>query len=173
MLKSTPPRSPIILVYSSLNRFGATQLWMMFGEQGTKVVFALLVAGGRLTNEAKMPVWIIFLCYTMIAAGTLVGGFRIVRTMGMKLTKLDPMHGFCAETGGGVTILGVSLLGIPVSTTHTITGAIIGVGMTGGLKAVRWLMAEKIIWAWIFTVPVSGLVGAFSYYGYHYLSRYF
>jgi PiT family inorganic phosphate transporter len=137
------------------------------------ILFALLVAGGRLTNEAKMPVWIIFLCYTMIAAGTLVGGFRIVRTMGMKLTKLDPMHGFCAETGGGVTILGVSLLGIPVSTTHTITGAIIGVGMTGGLKAVRWLMAEKIIWAWIFTVPVSGLVGAFSYYGYHYLSRYF
>ncbi len=130
------------------------------------ILFALLVAGGQLANTATMPIWIIFLCHAMIAVGTMFGGFRIVRTMGMKLTKLDPMHGFCAETGGGVTILAVSHLGIPVSTTHTITGAIVGVGVTGGLRAVRWLMAERIIWAWIFTIPVSGLIGALSYYTY-------
>ena len=126
------------------------------------ILFALLVAGGTLTANDSMPVWIIFLCHAMIAAGTLAGGFRIVKTMGTKLTKLDPMHGFCAETGGGVTILAVSALGIPVSTTHTITGAIIGVGMTGGLRSVRWLLAGRIVWAWILTIPLSaGIAGAF------------
>ncbi len=128
------------------------------------ILFALLVAGGHLAVTDKMPAWIIFLCYAMIAAGTMFGGFRIVRTMGMKLTKLDPMHGFCAETGGGVTILAVSELGIPVSTTHTITGAIIGVGMTSGPRAVRWLVAGKIIWAWIFTIPVSAVIGAITFW---------
>jgi PiT family inorganic phosphate transporter len=124
------------------------------------ILFALLVAGGYLSKDAHMPVWIIFLCHAMIAAGTMAGGFRIVRTMGMKLTKLDPMHGFCAETGGGVTILAVSHLGIPVSTTHTITGAIIGVGLAGKARGVRWLMAGKILWAWILTIPISALIGA-------------
>jgi inorganic phosphate transporter, PiT family len=128
------------------------------------ILFALLVAGGYISADARMPVWIIFLCHAMIAGGTMAGGFRIVRTMGMKLTKLDPMHGFCAETGGGVAILAVSHLGIPVSTTHTITGAIVGVGMTGGMRAVRWLTAGRIIWAWIFTIPVSALIGGFTYY---------
>jgi PiT family inorganic phosphate transporter len=127
------------------------------------IMFVLLVSAGILKSNAPMPTWIIFLCYGTLAAGTLFGGFRIVRTMGMKLTKLDPMHGFCAEAGGGVTILAVSALGIPVSTTHTITGAIIGVGMTSGLKAVRWLVAGRIIWAWIFTIPVSALIGAATY----------
>jgi len=127
------------------------------------ILFALLVAAGYINTNDHMPIWIIFLCYTTIACGTLTGGFRIVRTMGMKLTKLDPMHGFCAETGGGVTILAVSSLGIPVSTTHTITGAIVGVGLTGGARAVRWLTASRILWAWIFTIPVSGLIGASVY----------
>jgi PiT family inorganic phosphate transporter len=122
------------------------------------ILFALLVAGGTLHADDAMPVWIIFLCYAVISAGTLAGGFRIVRTMGMRLTKLDPMHGFCAETGGGVTILAVSALGIPVSTTHTITGAIIGVGMTGGMRAVRWMVAGRIVWAWILTIPVSAFI---------------
>lgn len=127
------------------------------------ILFALLVAGGYLSVHAAMPIWIIFLCYAMIAAGTLAGGFKIIRTMGMKLTKLEPMNGFCAETGGGVTILAVSLLGIPVSTTHTITGAIVGVGIAKGIRSVRWMVARKILWAWIFTIPVSGLIGAFVY----------
>jgi PiT family inorganic phosphate transporter len=128
------------------------------------ILFALLVAGGQLPPDAKhIPYWIIFLSYAVIAAGTLAGGVRIIRTMGSKLTKLDPMHGFCAETGGGVTILAVSHLGIPVSTTHTITGAIAGVGLTSGFKSVRWLVAARILWAWILTIPVSGLLAALFY----------
>lgn len=131
------------------------------------IIFALLVSSGLPpqmwfqdpSNPEHIPYWVVFVCYGMIAAGTLSGGLRIVKTMGTKLTKLDPMHGFCAETGGGVTILGVSALGIPVSTTHTITGAIIGVGMVGGLRSVRWIMARKILWAWIFTIPAAGLIG--------------
>jgi PiT family inorganic phosphate transporter len=126
------------------------------------ILFALLVAGGQLQSKDPMPVWIIFLCHAMIAAGTLGGGFRIIKTMGMKLTKLEPMNGFCAETGGGVTILAVSHFGIPVSTTHTITGAIVGVGAAKGARSVRWLVAGRILWAWIFTIPASALIaGAF------------
>lgn len=132
------------------------------------IIFALLIASG--INPASwgyvetpggdgLPAWIIFTCHAMIAAGTLFGGFRIVKTMGTKLTKLDPMHGFSAETGGGVTILAVSLLGIPVSTTHTITGAIVGVGTVGGLRSVRWIVARRIVWAWVLTIPMSGLTG--------------
>lgn len=131
------------------------------------IIFALLVASGlspavwgqNPSNPDHIPVWIIMICHAMIALGTLFGGFRIVKTMGTKLTKLDPLHGFCAETGGGVTILAVSALGIPVSTTHTITGAIIGVGTVGGVRSVRWIVARKILWAWILTIPMAGLIG--------------
>ena len=131
------------------------------------IIFALLIASkidGNLWGYDPnlpdyIPFWIEMLCYATIAAGTLFGGFRIVKTMGSKLTKLDPMHGFCAETGGGVTILGVSMLGIPASTTHTITGAIVGVGMAGGVRSVRWIVARRILWAWIFTIPISAVIG--------------
>jgi len=127
------------------------------------ILFALLVAGGQLSLDSHMPIWIIFLCHAMIAAGTLVGGFRIVRTMGMRLTKLTPMNGFCAEAGGGVTILAVSALGIPVSTTHTITGAILGVGVVSRLRSVRWLVASRILWVWLLTIPVSALIASVCY----------
>jgi inorganic phosphate transporter, PiT family len=127
------------------------------------ILFALLVAGGTLSVQAPMPIWIIFLCHTVIALGTLFGGFRIVRTMGTKLTKLGPVEGFCAETGGGVTILAVSGLGIPVSTTHTITGAIVGVGMLSGLRSVRWVVAGRIVWAWILTIPMAAIIAAVCY----------
>ncbi len=127
------------------------------------ILFALLVAGGYLTTDCPMPIWIIFLCHGMIAAGTLVGGFRIVRTMGMKLTKLTPMDGFSAETAGGVTILAVSELGIPVSTTQTITGAILGVGAVNRLRSVRWIVAGRILWAWILTIPMSAFIAALCY----------
>lgn len=127
------------------------------------IIFALLVAGGQFTMDTHMPMWIILLCHAMIAAGTMFGGFRIVKTMGTKLTKLTPMNGFCAETGGGVTILAVSHLGIPVSTTHTITGAIIGVGAVNRARSVRWLVASKIVWAWVLTIPVSALIAAACY----------
>ncbi len=105
-----------------------------------------------------VPIWVVFLCHLAMGAGTFFGGWRIVRTMGHKLTKLQPIGGFCAETGGGVTILGLAQLGIPVSTTHTITGAIVGVGATRGTRAVRWGIAGRIIWAWIFTIPASALI---------------
>jgi len=127
------------------------------------ILFALLVAGGKLSIDSHMPIWIIFLCHAAIAAGTMAGGFKIVRTMGMRLTKLNPMNGFCAEFGGGVTILAVSHFGIPVSTTHTITGAILGVGLISRMRSVRWLLASRIVWAWILTIPVSGAIAAACY----------
>jgi PiT family inorganic phosphate transporter len=108
--------------------------------------------------------WIVLLTHSAIALGTFFGGWRIVRTMGYGLTKLQPIGGFAAETGGGVTILALSHAGIPVSTTHTITGAIVGVGATKGYRAVRWGLAGRIIWAWIFTIPASALVAA-GFYG--------
>lgn len=110
-----------------------------------------------------VPFWVVLLCHLAIALGTMFGGWRIVRTMGHNLTKLQPIGGFCAETGGGVTILALAHAGIPVSTTHTITGAIVGVGATKGNRAVRWGVAGRIIWAWIFTIPASALVAAVIY----------
>jgi len=127
------------------------------------ILFALLVTGGFFQSTQDPPFSLLLVCHLFIALGTLFGGFKIIRTMGMKLTKLDPMHGFCAETGGGVTILAVSALGIPVSTTHTITGAIVGVGMTSGLGAVRWMLAGRIVWAWILTIPMSAFLAGLFY----------
>lgn len=105
-----------------------------------------------------VPFWVVLSCHAAIGLGTMFGGWRIVRTMGHNLTKLQPIGGFCAETGGGVTILALAHLGIPVSTTHTITGAIVGVGSTKGTRAVRWGVAGRIIWAWVFTIPAAALV---------------
>ncbi len=110
-----------------------------------------------------VPFWVVLACQAAIALGTMFGGWRIVRTMGHNLTKLQPIGGFCAETGGGVTILALAHLGIPVSTTHTITGAIVGVGSTRGTRAVRWGVAGRIIWAWILTIPASAIVAAIMY----------
>jgi PiT family inorganic phosphate transporter len=115
-------------------------------------------------QEFHVPIWVVLCCHAAIGLGTMFGGWRIVRTMGHNLTKLQPIGGFCAETGGGVTILGLASLGIPVSTTHTITGAIVGVGATRGNRAVRWGVAGRIIWAWIFTIPASALMAALCYY---------
>jgi PiT family inorganic phosphate transporter len=110
-----------------------------------------------------VPIWVVFCCHAAIGLGTMFGGWRIVRTMGHNLTKLQPIGGFCAETGGGVTILALAHAGIPVSTTHTITGAIVGVGATRGTRAVRWGVAGRIVWAWIFTIPMSALISAATY----------
>jgi PiT family inorganic phosphate transporter len=110
-----------------------------------------------------VPFWVVLLCHLAIALGTFFGGWRIVRTMGHNLTKLQPIGGFCAETGGGVTILALAAAGIPVSTTHTITGAIVGVGATKGTRAVRWGVAGRIIWAWVLTIPMAALVAAITY----------
>jgi PiT family inorganic phosphate transporter len=116
-----------------------------------------------LPSPDTIPLWIELSAYTMISLGTLFGGWRIVHTMGTRITKLRPVGGFCAETGGAVVILLASRLGIPVSTTHTITGAIVGVGATTRLSAVRWGLAGRIVWAWVVTIPASALIAALSY----------
>jgi PiT family inorganic phosphate transporter len=118
------------------------------------------VTSGQMSAHFPVPFWVVLSCHAAIGAGTLLGGWRIVRTMGHSLTKLQPIGGFCAETGGGVTILALAHAGIPVSTTHTITGAIVGVGSTRGSRAVQWGVAGRIIWAWIFTIPASAIVAA-------------
>ncbi len=127
------------------------------------ILFALLVAGGHCLATDPIPTWVVLLSYTFISLGTLGGGMRIVHTTGTKLTRLEPVHGFCAETGGGVTILAVSALGIPVSTTHTITGAIVGVGAARNVRSVRGIVARRILWAWVLTIPMSGLIAAGAY----------
>jgi len=129
------------------------------------IIWMLLIATGYAAAEDKSPpTWTILGCYMAIAAGTLFGGWRIVKTMGQKITKLKPVGGFCAETGGALTLFLATSLGIPVSTTHTITGAIVGVGSTQRASAVRWGVAGNIVWAWIFTIPASAFVAAVAYW---------
>ena len=113
--------------------------------------------------EFAIPLWLILACHAAIALGTLFGGWRIVKTMGMRVTKLRPVGGFCAETAGAITLFGASAAGIPVSTTHTITGAIVGVGSTQRASAVRWGVAGRIVWAWILTIPASAAIAALCY----------
>ncbi len=127
------------------------------------IISILLFTNGYLGNEFYVPFWVIIISHTAIGLGTLAGGWKVIRTMGMKLTHLKPVGGFCAETAGAAVLVGTALAGIPVSTTHTITGAVMGVGMIKRLTAVRWGVAGKIIWAWILTIPLSGLCGALTY----------
>ena len=127
------------------------------------IITGLLVASGILA-EFEVPLWVVLISHAAIALGTLFGGWRIVKTMGTKITKLQPIGGFSAETAGAVTLVGATLGGIPVSTTHTITGAIIGVGSTKRLSAVKWGVAGRIVWAWVLTIPISAAVAAVVYY---------
>jgi PiT family inorganic phosphate transporter len=128
------------------------------------VIWMLLIAAGHVSTADRMPpAWVIWSCYLAIALGTMLGGWRIVKTMGQRITKLKPVGGFCAETGGAITLFLATGLGIPVSTTHTITGAIVGVGSTRRASAVRWGVAGNIVWAWVFTIPASALIAALFY----------
>jgi PiT family inorganic phosphate transporter len=152
----------------SLSLEGGEELSKLTREQSGKAVAVFgeraQVAGGPgLRIKDHIAWWIILLCHAAIGLGTYFGGWRIVKTMGSKITKLQPYGGFCAEAGGGVTILAMSHFGIPVSTTHTITGAIVGVGATRRLSAVRWGVARSVVWAWVLTIPASGLVAALAY----------
>ncbi|MFD0667204.1 anion permease [Ramlibacter sp. MAHUQ-53] len=129
------------------------------------IIWMLLIATGyTAASDKSPPSWVIVSCYVAIAAGTMFGGWRIVKTMGQKITKLKPVGGFCAETGGALTLFLATALGIPVSTTHTITGAIVGVGSTQRASAVRWGVAGNIVWAWILTIPASAFVAAIAYW---------
>jgi inorganic phosphate transporter, PiT family len=127
------------------------------------IIAVVLFANGYLGATFHVPYWVVLMAHAAIAGGTLAGGWRIVKTMGMRITKLQPVGGFCAETAAAIALLGVSLAGIPVSTTHTISGAIIGVGATRRLSAVRWGVARRIVWAWVFTIPAAATVAALSY----------
>jgi len=128
------------------------------------IIWMLLIAGGYSGANESLPLWVVVSCYAAIGLGTLFGGWRIVKTMGQKITKLKPVGGFCAETGGAITLFIATILGIPVSTTHTITGAIVGVGSAKKMSAVRWGVAGNIVWAWIFTIPASAFIGAVAWW---------
>lgn len=129
------------------------------------IIWMLLIAAGiSQAGESMPPTWVIISCYVAIGFGTLFGGWRIVKTMGQRITKLKPVGGFCAETGGAMTLFIATALGIPVSTTHTITGAIVGVGSSRKVSAVRWGVAGGIVWAWVLTIPCSALIAAIAWY---------
>ncbi|MEI2301170.1 inorganic phosphate transporter [Ensifer sp. MJa1] len=128
------------------------------------IIAVLLFSQGYLGSEFYVPFWVVITCQAAIALGTLFGGWRIVHTMGSKITKLNPMQGFCAETGGAITLFAATWLGIPVSTTHTITGAIIGVGAARRVSAVRWGLAGNIVIAWFITMPAAAAISALSYF---------
>ena len=126
------------------------------------IIAGVLLAGGYI-KVFTIPIWVIVAAYTAIALGTLAGGWRIIHTMGSKITKLQPVHGFAAETGAAIALLTATSLGIPVSTTHAITGSIVGVGATRRLSAVRWGVAGQIIWAWLLTIPAAAIIGSVTY----------
>ncbi len=156
------------LIFKKLQLFSAAIYSISHGmndAQKTMGIIALvLYSGGYLGPTFHIPFWVVIACYTVLALGTMSGGWRIVKTMGTKITKLQPMGGFCAETAAALSIIGASFAGIPVSTTHTITGAIMGVGSTRRLSAVRWGVAGNIVWAWVLTIPVSGVLSAGIYF---------
>jgi PiT family inorganic phosphate transporter len=128
------------------------------------IIAVLLFAHGKLGPEFHVPFWVVISCQAALGLGTLLGGWRIVHTMGSKITRLSPQQGFCAETGGAITIFLATHIGVPISTTHTITGAIVGVGASRRVSAVRWNVAGRIVWAWVITLPASGMIAA-GFYG--------
>ena len=128
------------------------------------IIAVLLFTTGHLGTEFYVPFWVILAAHAALGLGTMAGGWRIVKTMGMRITKLRPVGGFCAETGGAVTLIGTAIAGIPVSTTHTITGSIMGVGATQRFSAVRWGVAGNILWAWILTIPASAVIAGAAWF---------
>lgn len=139
-------------------------------QKSMGIIWVALIVTGYSTTEDSIAMWIVLSCQTAIALGTLTGGWRIVKTMGQKITKLKPFEGFCAETAGALTLFGATHFGIPVSTTHTITGAIIGAGARKGVSAVKWGVTRSIFWSWILTIPVSGIIGALIFYLLHFIN---
>lgn len=132
-------------------------------QKSMGLIYAAMIVSGEITKETPMPEWIALACYTAMGLGTMIGGWKIVKTMGEKITKLKPFEGVCAETAGAVTLFGVSIVGIPVSTTHTITGSIFGVGARNRASSVKWGVARDILKAWILTIPASAAVSALTF----------
>jgi PiT family inorganic phosphate transporter len=138
-------------------------------QKSMGIIWVALIVTGMTTKNDPIALWIVLSCHAAIALGTLMGGWRIVKTMGQKITKLKPFEGFCAESAGALTLFGATHFGIPVSTTHTITGAIIGAGARKGVSAVKWGVTTRIFWAWILTIPVSALISFIVYYFLNYI----
>jgi len=163
--RSTPRR--VDKLFRRLQLFSAAAFSLGHGGNDAQktmgIITALLYSTGNLSGEFHVPFWVVIASHAAMGLGTMSGGWRIVRTMGMKLTKLQPVGGFCAETAGAITLFVTTALGIPVSTTHTITGAIVGVGSTRRLSAVKWGVAGRIVWAWVLTLPMSAGVSAVCY----------
>jgi inorganic phosphate transporter, PiT family len=132
--------------------------------QKTMGIIASVLYAGGLISEFRIDIWVVLIAHAAIGLGTLSGGWRIIHTMGQKITRLQPVGGFAAETGGAIAIFSATILGVPVSTTHTITGSIIGVGSTKRLSAVRWGVAGRIVWAWILTIPASAMIAAVAFF---------
>ena len=160
-------RSPVRKVERSFNRlqFVSAALYSLGhgsndAQKTMGIIWLLLIVSGALAKDAALPFWVVLACQTAMGLGTLFGGWRIVKTMGMRITKLRPMGGFCASASGAAALFLATSLGVPVSTTHTITGAIVGTGAARRLNAVRWGVAGRIVWAWIFTIPAAGLLAA-------------
>jgi PiT family inorganic phosphate transporter len=164
----TPPRK-VDTWFRRLQLFSAAAYSLGHGGNDAQktigiIWMLLIVAGVTAPAATEPPLWVIISCYTAISLGTLFGGWRIVKTMGQKITKLKPVGGFCAEAGGAITLFVATAAGIPVSTTHTITGAIVGVGSSQKASAVRWGVAGNIVWAWIFTIPASAFMAAIAWW---------
>ena len=155
-------------VFRTLQLFSAAAFSLGHGGNDAQktmgIILALLIGAGKVSKDAGVPTWVVLSAHAAIGLGTLFGGWKIVKTMGSKLTRLQPMGGVCAETAAAATLFFASANGIPVSTTHIITGAIVGVGSTQRLSAVRWGLARRVVWAWILTIPGSALVAALTYW---------
>lgn len=160
--KATPYR--VDKIFRKLQLISSATLSLGHGgndaQKSMGIIWAALIVTGHTTKDQPIALWIILSCQTAIALGTLFGGWRIVKTMGQKITKLRPFEGFSSDISGAMTLFGATHFGIPVSTTHTITGAIIGVGSRKGVSAVKWGVTTKIFWAWILTIPISAAIGA-------------
>ncbi len=163
-------RSPVRKVERSFNRlqFVSAALYSLGhgsndAQKTMGIIWLLLIVSGVLAKDADLPFWVVLACQTAMGLGTLFGGWRIVKTMGMRITKLRPVGGFSASASGAATLFLATSLGVPVSTTHTITGAIVGVGASRRVQAVRWGVAGNIVWAWIFTIPAAAFISALAF----------
>lgn len=172
LVKNKHPRE-IDRWFRGLQLFSAASFSIGHGgndaQKSMGIIYAAMIVSGQITQSDPMPSWIALACYSAMGLGTMMGGWKIVKTMGEKITKLKPFEGVCAESAGAFTLFGVSALGIPVSTTHTITGSIFGVGARNRPSAVKWGIARSILKAWIFTIPASAMVSAITFYIFQFL----
>lgn len=166
IVRNQPPRK-VDFYFRKLQLLSAAVYSLSHGSNDAQktigIITVVLFTNQMLGDNFYVPFWVVILSHTVIALGTLFGGWKVIKTLGMRVTKLTPFGGFSAETSAGLTIMGATIFGIPVSTTHTITGAIIGVGATKSLSAVRWGVAKNILWAWILTIPLSAVCAMLTY----------